>query len=587
MRRLSSLHWRISLAYTALVFITMGAVSIYLVGFIRATYLSNLESRLTQEAGLLAESVGPYLPAPPKAAEVTALSARTGNLIQARVTIVALDGTVLADTWEDPATMENHAGRPEIQEALAKGLGTSTRQSATVGQDMLYVAVPIRSGGVVQGVARVAEPTAQVQGQVNRIILTVVLAAVVVGALSVSLGFVLARRISRSIRSVTEGARRLGAGDLEHRVHALASDETQELADAFNRMASALRDMVRDLSHERNKLSSVLGTMGDAVVAIDAESKVALLNKAAEEALGIEAAGAVGLRLAEVVRDADVQRLVQACLQTHRQQRGEIELLHPRRSLGVIATPLPEGGAFGALLTLHDLTPFRQVETTRKEFVSNVSHELRTPLAAVKAMVETLEGGALQDPAVASDFLQRINREVDDMANLVNDLLELARLESNQTALRPAVVAVKPLVDEVVEHFRGSLTAKRVAVTTAIQDGLAPVLGEEGKLRQVLVNLLDNAIKFTPEGGRVTISAEGRRDVVEVRVADTGIGIDPEHLPHVFERFYKIDRARRDGGYGLGLSIVKHIVELHGGQVWVESREGVGSTFAFTIPRAQ
>ena len=586
MRRLNSLQWRMSLAYTALMFITMGAVTLYLVSFIRGTYFNNLEERLAHEAGLLAGSVEPLFSAAPNVPEIRALSVRMGQLIAARITVIALDGTVLADTWEDPATMENHAGRPEVQGALAKGLGTSTRQSAADGQELLYVAAPVRVGGAPVGIARVAEPTTRVQAQINRIIATVVLAAIVVGGLSVALGLILARRISRSIRSITEGARRLGAGDLEHRVHALAPDETQDLADAFNRMAAALRDVVHNLSGERNKLSSVLDTMADAVVVIGPETNVALLNKAAEALLDVRAGATVGVRFAQAVRDSDLQRLVHACLETKQQQRGEVELLRPRRTVSAIATPLPEGAATSVLLTLHDLTAVRQVETTRKEFVSNVSHELRTPLASVKAMVETLEGGALHDPTVATDFLQRINREVDRMTGMVSDLLELSRLESVQATFHPTRVPLRPIVDEVVGQLRSRAEAKRVSLSAALPDGMPDVLGESEKLRQVLVNLLDNAVKFTPSGGKVAVSAWVDQHAVELRVTDTGIGIPAEHLPHVFERFYKVDRARRDGGHGLGLSIVKHIVQLHGGQVRVESREGAGSTFAFSVPRA-
>ncbi|MBI4299665.1 MAG: PAS domain-containing protein [Chloroflexi bacterium] len=579
-----SLRWRIALSYTALIFLSMGAVSLYLVDRVRDDYMSDLQERLTQEARLAGEITTRYFRGPLDAADLNAVSSQVGNLINARVTIVARDGTVLADNWEDPAGMENHARRPEIQAALNTGLGRSTRFSATVRRELLYTAVPIRVDGTLMGVARVAVPTSEVHKNVRHIVGTIALAAFIVAALSVTLGLFVAHRTSRSIRSVAEGARRLGKGELEHRVVALSADETQELAEAFNRMAAALRSMFRDLDAERSKLSAVLDTMGDGIIVAGPDGKVLLMNPAAERLVGVKS-GATGTRFMEVVRDHELQRLVSQCLQTGRQQVGELELLHRRRFLSAVATPLGGVGGIGVLLTLHDLTRTRQVETMRKEFVSNVSHELRSPLAAIKAMVETLEAGALEEQDVAHDFLGRIHRDVDRMNAMVEDMLEISRLESGQEVVHPIPMDLRPLVEEVEAQFEARAAAKGVALDARLPDDLPPVLGEQEKLRQVLVNLLDNAFKATPENGAVTISASAGEGAVEVKVSDTGVGIAPEHLPHIFERFYKVDRSRRDGGTGLGLAIVKHIVEAHGGGVRVESREGEGSTFSFTLPR--
>lgn len=586
MTRFRSLQWRISLAYTALIFVTLGVVTFYLLGVIRHSYEQTLEERLAKEAGLLSQFAAPYLSVPASEPAARDFAQRMGTLINARVTLIGANGAVIADTWEDPAAMEDHLTNVEVAEALRTGVGRSTRFSTVVGEDVLYVATPAVSQGGVVGVVRVAVPTRRIQEQLNPIIVTVVISAAIVAFLSIALGFVLARRFSRSIRSVTEGARRLAAGDLDHRVQPLASDETQELAEAFNRMSAALRTMVHDLSEERNTLSTVLDTMADGVMVVDAQTRVTIVNKAAQGLLGLAEGQTSGFRFTDAVRDHELQQVVRSCLEARQPRRAEVELVRPRRYLSAIATPLSDQQSVGALLTLHDLTSIHQVETTRREFVSNVSHELRTPLASVKAMVEALEDGGLQQSAIAQDFLQRINREVDRMTSMVNDLLELARLESGQVRLRLEPVDVGPLVNEAMEQMSGPARAKGVALLQDLPQDLPPVQAEPEKLRQVLVNLLDNALKFTPEGGRVTVSARARQDAVEVRVTDTGMGIAAEHIPHVFERFYKVDRSRRDGGHGLGLAIVKHTVQLHGGQVWVESREGSGSTFAFTVPRA-
>ncbi len=565
----------------------MGAVSLYLVDFVRDTYISDLNERLAHEASLLAETTSPLFRGSPDTTSIRTVSSRISEITSARVTIIARDGTVLADTWEDPAAMENHARRPEVQAALRGGTGQATRVSGTVRQELLYTAVPIRLDGSIVGVARVALPTSRVQANVNRIVATVALSGLVVTTMSVALAFFLAGRTSRSIRSVADSARRLAAGDLEHRVQALAPDETQELAEAFNKMAVSLRDMVRDLATERNKLSAVLETMADGVVVIDSDGQVVLMNNAAEALLGARQPHTTQpRRFMDMVQDYELQRLVSTCLKTRQRQHGEVELLRQRRFLSAIATPLADNGSTGVLLTLHDLTRMRQVETTRKEFVSNVSHELRSPLASMKAVVETLENGALEDPATARDFVQRVHRDIDRMTAMVTELLELSRLESGQVQLQPQPLELWPLVEEVLAQFQTASQAKDISLQATLPEGLPQVMAEEEKLRQVLVNLLDNAIKFTPGPGSITISATKKGRLVEVSVRDTGIGIPPEHLPHIFERFYKVDRARRDGGAGLGLAIVKHIVQAHGGEVRVESQEGAGSTFYFTVPTA-
>lgn len=586
MRFLHSLQWRIVLAYTALIFVSMGAVSIYLVDFVRDTYISNLEERLEQEAGLVGESTARFFRGPLDLAGLQVSSQRIGNLINARVTVIARDGTVLADTWEDPTVMENQAFRPEFQGALSTGLARNTQVSATVKQEMLYTAVPIKVDGTLMGVARVGVPTSTIQANVNRIIATISLSAVIVTAISLALGYLLARRAARSVRSVTEAARRLAGGELEQWVEALSSDETQELAEAFNRMASALRNMIRELSGERDKLSAVLGTMADGVMVIEPEGRVVLLNPAAQALLGMRRQDPVGGQFMELVRDHELQRLVKHCQETGQRQHGEVELLQHGRFLSAIATPLSGGASPGVLLTLHDLTRIRQVETTRREFVSNVSHELRSPLASVKAMVETLEDGALEEQQVAMDFVRRIHREIDRMSSMVADQLELARLESGQERLHPSPVDLRPLLEEVRAQFQERADAKEIKMDIVLPDTLPKVQAEEERLREVLANLLDNALKFTPARGRVTVSADIGDKVVKVSVKDTGVGIPKEHLPHIFERFFKVDRSRQDGGSGLGLAIVKHIVQAHGGEVEVESREGEGAAFTFTVPRA-
>ncbi len=359
-----------------------------------------------------------------------------------------------------------------------------------------------------------------------------------------------------------------------------------ELAEAFNSMATSLRTTIHDLASERDKLSAVLDTMVDGVVVIGSEDQVDLLNAAGEALLGVGGSVTEGGRFMEVLRDYELQRLVSLCQETQQRQYGEVELLQRGRFLSCIATPLSGDGSPGVLLTLHDLTRVRQVETTRREFVSNVSHELRTPLDAVRVMAETLESGALEEKDVARDFVCRIQGEVDRMNSMVEDLLELARLEGGQDTLNLAPVDMVSLMEGARSQFQEQAEAKSIKVEVNAPEYLPGVLGDEEKLRQVLSNLLENALKFTWVEGEITLSARVEAGFVTVNVSDNGVGIPEEHLPHVFERFYKVDRSRRDGGTGLGLAIVKHIVQSHGGEAWVESRAGGGSSFSFRLPAA-
>ena len=416
--------------------------------------------------------------------------------------------------------------------------------------------------------------------------LAAALVALAASLVCIGLAFLLLRWTVRSIRAVTEAARRLALGELEHRVESRGPDETRELASAFNAMANALQDTVQGFSDEGSKLAAVLDTMADGVVLVRSEGRIEAMNGAAGALLGLKPEGARDRPFMEVVRDHDLRLLMTQALESRQQERGEVELLSHRRFVSAIATPLAGSESTAVLLTLHDLTQLRQIETTRREFVSNVSHELRTPLSSVKALAEALENGALEDSDTARDFVRRIHGEADRMSALVEELLELSRLESGQAALQMETVDLAALASSEIEACQLRAEAAGVALAARLPDAPALVRGEREKLRQVLVNLLDNALKFTPSGGVVTVSVHAAAGGVEVSVQDTGAGIPAEHLPHVFERFYKVDRARRDGGTGLGLAIVRHIVEAHGGTARVESREGEGTTVSVMLRAA-
>ena len=446
----------------------------------------------------------------------------------------------------------------------------------------LALLVTVAASVAVVLLVRRSEPDADL----GPVITTAVVAIVAATVIALAIGYLLSRRTSRSVRSVTEGARRLSGGDLGHRVESLTQDETLDLADAFNNMASTLRTTIQNLSSERNKLSAILETMADGVVMIGPQGGVELVNQVARELLEIDHKDVLGRSFMELARDHELHRLVSRSLETNALQFGEVEH-RPRRFVSAIAIPLGDDtDRSGAILTLHDLTRVRRLDTTRREFVSNVSHELRNPLASIKAAVETLQNGAVSEPDTARNFLVRIEGDLERMINMADELLELSRLESGQAPLHLYPMHMPSLLKEVQDNMKEAALLRGVDLAVDAPDSLPPATGDWEKLRQVVVNLVHNSLKFTPSGGSVRLWAAPDGENVKVEVRDTGVGISPDHLPHVFERFYKVDRSRRDEGTGLGLAIVKHIVQLHGGDVDVKSEERSGSVFSFTIPRA-
>jgi two-component system phosphate regulon sensor histidine kinase PhoR len=564
----------------------MGALGLYLVDFVRDSQINSLRSQLESEARLVAQASLPDFVTSERN-ELDTLAKTTGEQISSRVTIIASDGTVLGDSEHDPQTMENHATRPEVVEALAGGVGVSTRYSTTLEQQMLYVAVPITIDGQVLGIARVALPLAEVEKSVNTLITSIVLSMAIATLLVILAAAIIARRAAQPIRQLTQAARRIASGELEQKIPVLTSDESGQLAKAFNEMSASLKDMVAEISDEKTKLANILSNIADGVMMVDDEGRVLLANKAAEHMFNFEETQATGKHLIETVRDYEIDRTLKSCLETAKEQTAQLEFEPGKRFLRVIAVPLMTDGLTGSLLLFQDLTELKSLQTMRRELVGNISHELRTPLAGIKAIVETLQDGAISDKKVAGDFLSSIDTEVDRMMQMVTELTELSRIESGRGDLKPEMVNLNLLAEDVIARFKPQAERKSVAMSADLSTDIPLVQADKDRIYQVITNLVHNAIKFTPQNGKVNISAELSENSVLMKVSDTGIGISAEDLPRIFERFYKADKARAGEGAGLGLAIAKHVIQAHGGNIWVESEEGKGSTFFFTLPLKQ
>jgi two-component system phosphate regulon sensor histidine kinase PhoR len=578
-----SIQWRITISFILIILVSMCVLGFYLVDFVRDTQISNLRLQLESEARLVAQASLPVFVSPEQNS-LDILAKTTGEEINARVTIIDKDGVVLGDSEHDPETMENHATRPEVIEALAEGVGVSTRYSATLGQQMLYVAVPIVGQGTVVGISRVALPLIEVQNDINRLILIIATSMVITALIAILVTVFVARATTRPIRQLTQAARRIASGELEQNIPVLTIDESGQLAKAFNEMSSSLKDLVAEISAEKSKLTTILSNMADGVIMTDNEGRVLLANRASERMFDFEEKKVIDEHLIEAVRDYEIDRALKSCLETSKEYTAQLEFGPGKRFLRVIAVPLMADGLTGALLLFQDLTELKGLQTMRREFIGNISHELRTPLAGIKAIIETLQDGAISDRKAAKDFLVRVDSEVDRMMQMVAELTELSRIESGRGDLKPEMVNLNSLIEEVIASFKPQADRKSMALSAELYADLPLINADRGRIYQVITNLVHNAIKFTSSGGAVLISTEVSENSVLVKVSDTGVGISREDLPRIFERFYKADRARSGEGAGLGLAIAKHVVQAHGGNIWVESEEGKGSTFFFNLP---
>ena len=599
-----SIRWKV--AFGALVAVACGLLiaGVMTVQSLEQRYLTQFGDALEAKTQLVEYGFQPLFhssSAPPTSFFLQETARDLANRASARVTLVAADGTVLADSAvrdADLSAVENHASRPEIQQALSTGHGQDIRASHTTGERTMYHAILMRpSQDASSLVVRVGLPMVVLDRELSELHQRLFLALGVAFLVALTLSVWQAHSITKPLSDIASAARRLSSDNRTFDIKTAAQDEVGLLTSTLTHMADRLHAKIDELSEDRAQLLAVLTSMVEGVMVLDARGRVLQINPALERMFGISRMEVRGRHCAELFRHQQLNDLVTAILRSRTHHQDEIVLPVSGRCLHIEASPA--GGEreneASVVLVLHDITELRRLEKIRKDFVANVSHELRTPLTSIKGYVEALLDDAKDDPAVSTTFLEIILKQSDRLNLIIEDLLELSKIESGGVALKEEPLELRSVIDRTLSMIKPIAEKKRHRLVTVVDPSLPPVAGDEDRLVQVLTNLLDNAIKYTPAGGAITVGAKLAPSVgnvepparaIELSVADTGIGIPEEDRPRVFERFYRVDKARSRelGGTGLGLAIVKHLVEGHGGQVWVEANHPQGSRFVVRLP---
>jgi two-component system phosphate regulon sensor histidine kinase PhoR len=589
---------KLTLTLVGFVGVSVLGAGFYLGHALERAAVESLEWRLATAGRVLHDDTLPLLARRGSANELYLWATRAAAAAGARITLIAADGAVIADSRVAPgdlARVENHGRRPEVLAALAGRVGRATRRSTTVDIPLLYVAIPVRADGAVRGVLRLALPLTEVSSSFAEIHRVLLVGALVALAVAAGIGIFVASRVTRPVVEMEATARQMAQGRFDRRVPVRSTDETGALGRALNALAASLEAKVADLEQERAKATAILDAMVEGVIAVDGHDSILTMNERARAIFGLPTRGE-GRPFMEVIRNGDLyavargSRVTGAGAVSHR----EVRLLAPvARTVEVAAVPLVLTGAepgVGVVLVIYDVTALRRLEQVRTEFVANVSHELRTPLTAIQGYLETLLGGALEERQNARRFLEIAFRHTERLGRLLNDLTDLSNIELSKVILALEPVALDEVIESVLAIIQPRADTGRVTFATEVARGLPPVLADHDRVAQILINLVDNAVKYTPAGGRVTVRATAAvgGGVVVIDVTDTGAGIPPADLPRITERFYRVDKARSRelGGTGLGLAIVKHLVIAHGGELTIDSTLGEGTTVRFTLPTA-
>jgi two-component system phosphate regulon sensor histidine kinase PhoR len=587
-----NLFWKFALTFLALQLGVLLAVDLFVEGALRRDYQRTGFDELRAIARV-AKARPPVLPASssePTPGELAALSEWASQMAAsgARVTVIAASGRVLADSEFDAASMESHAARPEILQAIANGEGRSNRRSSTAQRDLLYYAVRYDAGlGREPCVLRFALPPDTADEVLASFRKRLWLALLVILILASSVSLLVSRSLTGRVERLKEFSRRVAEGDFRPMPVESSGDALQALCTSLNQTAARLDRTIRTLTEERNHSSAILGSMVEGVAVVNGSERLVFANPGFAEILGLDVPPESGRALVEVVRQTELIEAVRQVLRGEPRVEAEIVTGTLRQHFfAATVAAVHSEGATGAVAVLHDITDLRKLERVRRDFVANVSHELKTPLTAIQGFAETLLGGALEDSQNRRRFLEIIVEHSRRLARLTDDLLRLSQMDADRLELEIRRVEVGPFIEGCVETSQRRAVERGLSLSVHLPGGLPDIAADRRRLSEVLQNLIDNAIQYTLPGGSIKVTAAAVDDDVVFAVSDTGIGIPKVDQPRIFERFYRVDvaRSREAGGTGLGLSIAKHLVEVHGGRIWVDSEIGQGSQFHFSVP---
>ncbi|EAE1537829.1 cell wall metabolism sensor histidine kinase WalK [Listeria monocytogenes serotype 1/2b] len=589
---MKKLWLKIGLSFFILFFVVMVIVGIFSGELMKSTYLNMKENQLEDDAKILLQTTNmENLDLDKDAATIQKSLDPLGEDIDARITVIDSKGDVVADTKKDPEKLDNHMNRPEVTDILKKGesVGISIRESDSLGYSMLYVAVPVKHQSKTDGVLRISISLESVDAAVAKLwgnlALIFGIALVIIAAISVFI----ARKITRPVREIIEVSTDLANHKYDSRIHGKISGELQDLSISVNTLAESLETQMFEIKQNEQRLNAIVQNLVSGVMLINVDKQVIMTNRTMYQILG--ETEITGKPFYEVIKSFALSQLIEATFETKTIQQKEIILYFPREMIldASVSPILGENGEItGIILLLHDITQIRHLENVRSEFVTNVSHELKTPVTALKGFAETLLDGAMYDEMLLKKFLTIIKEESDRLHRLIMDILALSRIEQNPVPESVELVEVDEVIEQSARTIFEMATEKNIQVI--IPGKTIPsvtIETDRDKLQQILINLLSNAINYTPVDGKVEVKLIEQEAEVIIEVTDNGIGIPPKDIDRVFERFYRVDKARsrHSGGTGLGLSIVKHLVENCGGRIEVESQEEVGSTFRVTLPK--
>jgi len=585
-----TLHRQLYLSYLLITLLSLGAIGGYTVSALHNFYYEQTSTDLESRARLIRHQASHHF-ASANILELKRLAETLGQPGALRVTFIFPDGTVAGDSDENPTHMDNHSDRPEVVEALAGKTGSSVRYSTTVKANLMYATLPINSGDQLVGVVRLSVPLTVIDEALKGMLWKIVLAGLLIALVATPVSLYISRRISQPLSEMKDNAERFASGKLDSRIRVEGPEDVLRLAEALNAMAAQLNDRIHTVTAQRNEQEAILSSMVEGVIAVDSNQNILSLNRAAARLLDISSELASGQPVAMVMRNKQLQEFVNKTLTSSETVEQDIEFHRGERGqvLKVMGTALRDvnQSSIGAVVVLNDVTRLKRLENMRRDFVANVSHELKTPITSIKGFVETLLGGALDNPDDSKRFLEIVAGQADRLNAIIDDLLSLSQLE--QDSEKAAIVIeereLKPVLEMAIQVCAPKASEKTVHVGLNCLENITARINPQ-LFEQAVINLVDNAIKYSLPSTQVQVEVSVDNIELTVSVSDEGRGIEKDHFPRLFERFYRVDsdRSREMGGTGLGLAIVKHIAQVHGGRVSVDSSVGKGSTFRIHLP---